>query len=376
MTTVRRMRTFLVVSVLTCLVSTAAVACLWDTDTLQQERERFPNVLELITGKFLRHSKPFYQWRIADRLKRIQSDPDDLTLYDDLAVAYDKTGQHERAIETMLKKDAIQPDLYETEANLGTFHVHAGNLEEGLQHINRAIEINPDAHFGREEYQKLLVEYILNCQVDGKTVLPLADAGSIGFADFLMQKKRPESILAETQQAVQGVLGMMRFGNHDSPILLEALASLLLFPNDNLQTEDAIRLAARAYLKASYEVEEPAVQNAYRARAARHLRVQDMTSPDDPGVQVAPFENGFRRELAQAEAWFARVANDEEQWIAANDDVDAKFNAKYRRQPTTISAPQHARNVKIVTVLTIGVAGFLALRLYLQSFRSKRTATP
>jgi hypothetical protein len=41
-----------------------AVACLWDVDTLRMERSRFPSVLELITGKFLRHSPEFYRWRI------------------------------------------------------------------------------------------------------------------------------------------------------------------------------------------------------------------------------------------------------------------------------------------------------------------------
>jgi len=40
----------------------AAVACLWDYDTLKQERARFPSTLELITGKFLRHSPEFYEW--------------------------------------------------------------------------------------------------------------------------------------------------------------------------------------------------------------------------------------------------------------------------------------------------------------------------
>ena len=40
---------------------TAAFACLWDYDTLKQERARFPDALEVITGKFLRHSPEFYE---------------------------------------------------------------------------------------------------------------------------------------------------------------------------------------------------------------------------------------------------------------------------------------------------------------------------
>src|SRR5687768_4983213 len=87
------------------LLPSAAIACLWDYDTLLQERSRFPDTLELITGKFLRHSKEFYEWRIQDRLKKLEAEPDNLAYHDDLGVAYDKTGQHDKAIETMLAKD-------------------------------------------------------------------------------------------------------------------------------------------------------------------------------------------------------------------------------------------------------------------------------
>jgi hypothetical protein len=38
------------------LVPAIAVACMWDYDTIKMERTRFPSTLELITGKFLRHS--------------------------------------------------------------------------------------------------------------------------------------------------------------------------------------------------------------------------------------------------------------------------------------------------------------------------------
>ena len=60
---------------LAILLPTAALACLWDSETLKQERARFPSVLELITGKFLRHSKEFHEWRIKDRQNKLASDP-------------------------------------------------------------------------------------------------------------------------------------------------------------------------------------------------------------------------------------------------------------------------------------------------------------
>jgi tetratricopeptide (TPR) repeat protein len=213
----------------------AASACEWDYDTLQMERQRFPGTLELVTGKFLRHSKEFYQWRIEDRKGRIAKDPTNLALYDDLAVAYDKTDQQSLAIETILKKEELSPGLYETYANLGTFHIHAGNLEEGVKHLKRAIEINPEAHFGREIYQQLLVEYVISKQVDGAATLPLVgkefSSFQSGFADFVFKARQtpdnPEAKAEEAKAALKGVLGMLRFGNFQHPILLEAAGDLL-----------------------------------------------------------------------------------------------------------------------------------------------------
>lgn len=151
-------------------------ACLWDRETLRMERVRFPSAVELMTGEFRRHSPEFHQWRIKDRLERIANSPNDLSLLDDLAVSYEKTGQTDLAIQTMLEKRAIEPGLYETHANLGTFYIHAGEYEKGLVEINTAIEVNPDAHFGREKYQAMLVKYLLQQRTDESIQLPLCDA--------------------------------------------------------------------------------------------------------------------------------------------------------------------------------------------------------
>ena len=41
---------------LTILVATAH-ACLWDTDTLDEERSDSPSAIELVTGAFARHGR-------------------------------------------------------------------------------------------------------------------------------------------------------------------------------------------------------------------------------------------------------------------------------------------------------------------------------
>lgn len=220
-------RSVVALIILAALVPSVAVACLWDYDTIKMERTRFPSALELITGKFLRHSPELYQWRIENRLKRLDADPTNVALLDDLAVAYDKTGQHDRAIETAIKTEKLRPGRYETATNLGTFYFHAGRLEDGMPHIDRALAINPNAHFGRELYQKRLVEYMIARRKGGVLKLPAADDSYDTFANFLRSKPNGEVLkMEERTPAITGILGIMKFGKHDAPVLLEALGSL------------------------------------------------------------------------------------------------------------------------------------------------------
>lgn len=149
-------------------------ACLWDSETLLQERARFPSTLEIIVGKFPRHSDAYHHWRLRDRLAKRKRDPNNDELLDDIAVSYEKLGRCEQAIEVTREQLTRTPDRYESLANRGTFLVHRGELREGLVFLERAIKVNPDAHFGRERYQAILVKYILNRRDAGEIKLPLA----------------------------------------------------------------------------------------------------------------------------------------------------------------------------------------------------------
>lgn len=325
-----------------------ARACYWDSDTIAMERRRFPGVGELIAGKFLRHSEAFYRWRIQDRLTRLEGEPENVGWLDDLAVAYDKVGEHEKAIETIRRKDAIRPGLYETEANLGTFLIHAGRLEEGLVHIRRAIELNPDAHFGREVVQQRLVEYVLEVRGAGHAGLPLDQRSCaegtravLNQPDlegrmlhprrpYLCSFRKPNGFTAfaashglTVEAALKGVMGMMKFGNARSPVLLEALGDLLLM--SRARRRDAKLLAARAYLRASYEVQDEGARAVYRAKALLAL-----TGHRRPTLRR--LESSFRRELARAERYSAGIQRNEERWIRRGRDPERAFRRRYYRQ--------------------------------------------
>lgn len=354
----------MLVCLLILLIPRPTAGCLWDFDTLLAERKKFPTVLELATGKFIRHSPEFYQWRIRDRQAKLKADPTNRAYYDDLAVAYDKVGQQDKAIEVILAKDQVEPGLYETEANLGTFLIHAGKYEEGLQHINQAIEINPDAHFGREKYQVLLVEYLAPRLKDGKPSLPLASVmlpekehpdreSGLSFADFLRRRDGDyEMSDRELGEAVKGITGIMRFSKHDSPVLLEALGSLLTEDSH----EDAKQLAARAYLQASYQTDDTDVRDAYREMANDALQMQ-------VGISLSRVETQFKRELADAEAWYSELREKELSWIDEGVDVDAHFAALYDQEPEVprISALTPLEWLLVFAIVALSVTALVAI---------------
>ena len=363
--------------ILVLLIPVPLVACLWDSDTLEEERRQFPSVLELITGKFLRHSPAFYEWRIEDRKKRLEQEPDNVALYDDLAVAYEKTGQTDLAIETILKKEEISAGLYETYANLGTFYIHAGRLEEGLQEIKKAIEINPDAHFGREVYQKLLVEYVLSKQQDGKLKLPMfphsKGYGAYGFGEHVMNSVRAEyrwsddELREEGERATKGILGMMRFGNFDSPVLLESLSDLLMMRDDSAQAK---QLAARALLQASYVGDSDPVAD-YRRKAEAVLNMQTHGEDSISEVTLEEIEAQFRDELAEASAWYEAVSSLESTWIANGQNPEIEFARYYSEPPSQSKRELPSPIPKRPPIPTVVILGgglmLLAVLAYLRS---------
>jgi tetratricopeptide (TPR) repeat protein len=346
----------------------SALACLWDSDTLQMERQRFPGVLEIITGKFVRHSRAYYEWRIGDRKKKLETTPDDPALIDDLAVAYAKMGRPEEGIPLLEKALETHPDRYETISNLGTLLFFAGRLDESKDHIRRALEINPNAHFGREKYQLLLTEYLQQSSHDTEGVMSLDERfhleGAVGFTKYVLTARNlpPEQYsferspkqLAEVRAATRGVLGMMHFADFQSPILLEALGDLLI---DGLMEENAGQLAARAYLRAARLADDSKASAHFKRMSDHALGASIDYAHDKEGERKLDLE--LDQEVANAALWFAEIEADEKQWIAENRNVDLEFARKYydSLERTISAAEKQLRSEPKETRLTMRQKG-------------------
>ncbi|PQV63716.1 hypothetical protein B1R32_10955 [Abditibacterium utsteinense] len=175
------MRRFLLLLPLLC--AQPALACMndRDSDSLALQAQKFPDTLRVITGRFERNPPLFYQMRIQRSLAQLKKTPREFGLYDDIAVAYDRLHRDDEALEIMAKKRALLPPFdaknakmkeawYRYYANAGTFRAHRflganpqkiKEMQTARDFIKRAIEIKPNAHFGREKYQLMAMEWIL-----------------------------------------------------------------------------------------------------------------------------------------------------------------------------------------------------------------------
>jgi hypothetical protein len=193
----------------------ATTACVWDRDTLGMEVKKFPGLTQIITGRFERNPRLYYQMRLDRVAKELESNPTNLELYDDAGVACDRLGRGKEAIAWMTRKKAIldkspnKEHLYRYHANLGTFLAHEwfrGKnkkdltlLKNGRKHISKAIEINPDAHFGREAVQLAVMDSVL-----GK-------ARDHSISSLFFESREPSKTMSD--ELAKGLSGLIVLGN-------------------------------------------------------------------------------------------------------------------------------------------------------------------
>ncbi|SKA95072.1 Tetratricopeptide repeat-containing protein [Prosthecobacter debontii] len=306
--------------------------CIWDSDTLASERARFPGIDLLITGSFATHSREFHEWRIAQRQKDIASATAMPEHYDDLAVSQHKLGQHKAAIATMQEKDKLVPGLYETYSNLGTFYIYTGELQKALTTIDQALAINPNAHFGREKYQKWLVQWILEKQQEPNSPQELITGSTtiepVGFARFVARQisgglpaySRQKLSLSPDQRtaAIHGIRGMMWFADFNNPHLQEALGDLLIVGDS--QT-NANRLASLCYLHASLKATDP--------RDQKRLTIKcNVSGLQSRGFDIEKSKADLQKALNHGARYRESVRQDEVKWIAEGLDAQAEFQKK------------------------------------------------
>lgn len=355
--------------------------CIWDSDTLDTELRGLPDALDLIVGRWHRHSDAYYHQRIT-RL----AGKDELTLaeLDDLAVAHERLAQRDKAIAVMARKaEALKatPDKehqYRYHANLGTFYAHAGKFDEALTELRAAIKINPEAHFGREVFQIELIEYIAAASKDptiwarrsflrhaGYAMSLHIGAGGLQPVDYDREQWQQDwggKRKLDWDAATKAVGGMLRFGGLEGAELYRALGELYL-------AKQHLNLAWWAFGRAA-ERGHPATDT-MRAVQRSIEKHWDEARPHTRNGQVNPTQDDYQKKRAEADRWLDAFQKAEAKAIGRGEDVStdaalkALLDAANGKQPTT---PKKAASAMSWSTLTlISAAGLFVILLAMRA---------
>ncbi len=379
----------------------SVAACLWDRDTPASEAKGMPEVVAVLTGRFERNPPLFYEMRLARVAAHLESHPDDLAAYDDAGVACDRLGRGDEAISWMDKKraqlekrDASLPDVkeqrYRYHANFGTFLVHRwarqgadrtkiDEVKSARDQIARALEINPNAHFGRETYQLRALEWIVNPpKVEDSQYLPNLLGWS--FEDTYGQRTDPK----EADDAVRGLAGLIALGNAwESVNIFHALNVAL--QRDSVGFERSHEggrntLAYLAWLRCMELIDSGKVSMLPDAPKGQELK---FLLPRPIFVELDKMlESAFLKLRAEADAWHAArtafmMKRLEE---GRHPDTDPSFWDGYAERPApslpTQSIPdahyaREASRQRRTMLLGIGVPGVALALAALLAVRSK-----
>jgi hypothetical protein len=141
------------------LLPIASRACIWDADTLSDERRARPALADLILNEtpVRPDPKPF-----RERMAKLKAGPreNDPAWWSDLAGVHLRLGEAAEAAKILEPLVSRFPNDYGIHANLGTAYHLLGRYADAERHIARDLEINPEAHFGLEKYHLALLRYL------------------------------------------------------------------------------------------------------------------------------------------------------------------------------------------------------------------------
>jgi tetratricopeptide (TPR) repeat protein len=302
------------------VVGLLSLGCLWDRDTFQEESLGRAELAQILRGDLRKHSTAFYAAKVEYTRPMIDAGNAPKERYDDLAVALAKTGKLDDALAVLDAKDKRFPGEYTTSANRGTFFAMKGDLKSGLEHLRKAIAINPDAHFGREIVQIKLLEWKLKVAGDatlgGKENflgIPMTFDTLIDGHGKSRSKKKTAKGAKKEDGTVEALVGLIRFGDaHEDPQVWRALGWALAARGD-------VQLAVRAMRRADKHGSTAAArEGGMMASILKELDMPPVGEPSDPAAivvwnKIAPKIDG---EWTKGQAASARRQRAEDNLVA------------------------------------------------------------
>lgn len=161
----------------TLVLADSAPACGWSWETYAAEAKSLPCVHDVLVGYFPKHSDAYHR-AVIDAVDYATSWAPAYTAgLDAKGLSLMHLGELDKARVVMLKRLEVAPNAYASHANLGTLYTFTGEYDKALEHIDRALALEPKAHFGREKYHRELVLYLRDAKADPRVRLTRAFLG-------------------------------------------------------------------------------------------------------------------------------------------------------------------------------------------------------
>ena len=294
-----------------------AAACLWDRDTWREEAKGRIDTLKAITGWFDRYPPRYYEMRLERVTRELESKPAEFDLYDDAGVACNRLGRYDEAIAWMARKKAMldatpstvgKMDRYRYHANLGSFlgnrwavrppSERKGDITDlvaATHHIAEAIELNPDAHFGREKYQLKLFQWLQReAEQDGRIFAP--EQNFLGVAARNRIGSGGLEPHPELHDAESGLIGLIHLGSAwESIDVFDALGTLV-----QLDGASSLSLLVEMRLR---ELEESGHRSLHPAESHQRNPHGLLVQSREPLEEW--YQDARRAAKARGEAWVA-----------------------------------------------------------------------
>ena len=183
------------------LVTTFALPVL-SAESTQARRERLTR--EAI--QLPRQAEAALKEKVERRIARLKEHPNRLHAkwWNELAAAHIRLGDPATAASILESAVKSFPDDYGVHANLGTAYHLLGRYSKAAQHIQRDLEIDPNAHFGLEPFHLALLQHLMLDEADRRHrlyvdeySLALLDPSGMGLSFQLSEDEVLRDLAAE-----------------------------------------------------------------------------------------------------------------------------------------------------------------------------------
>jgi tetratricopeptide (TPR) repeat protein len=233
-----------------------AQACGWDWETYHAEATSLPCVFDALLGYWPKHTDDYHRARIEAADHALRWVPGWTEGLDAKGISLLKLGRLPEAEAVMQQRLALAPEAYPGHANLGTLYTFTGDHTKALEHIDRAMAIEPKAHFGREKYHRALVVFLQRAAEDPKVA---SSENFLGIELSTHQRRKGSAEVFRTlsldDDAFDALVSMLTVYGADG------LAEVYLTLGELLAARGHPRLAYTAYR---------------RAKELRHVRTPEL----------------------------------------------------------------------------------------------------